>query len=126
MRKDEAIAPFLHSQRYPRARRYFGTSLKGVGPGDEETKARLPIGRSHQRQNKLQAHSSICRCAAPAASTPRRAAGASHRQIEDALAVCFAFDVTCRLANSFGFLRARAGRLGVRRGAKYLLARGYR
>jgi AhpD family alkylhydroperoxidase len=52
------------------------------------------------------------------------AAGASHRQIEDALAVCFAFDVTCRLANSFGFFVP--GPDAFEAGAKYLLARGYR
>jgi len=51
------------------------------------------------------------------------AAGASHRQIEDALAVCFAFDVTCRLANSFGFFVP--GPDAFKAGAKYLLARGY-
>jgi uncharacterized peroxidase-related enzyme len=52
------------------------------------------------------------------------AAGASHRQIADALAVCFAFDVTCRLANSFGFVVP--GPDAIEAGAKYLLARGYR
>jgi AhpD family alkylhydroperoxidase len=52
------------------------------------------------------------------------AAGASQRQIEDALAVCFAFDVTCRLANSFGF--SVPGTNALEAGAKYLLARGYR
>ncbi len=31
------------------------------------------------------------------------AAGASRRQIEDALAVCFSFNVIGRLANAFGF-----------------------
>ena len=51
-------------------------------------------------------------------------AGASQRQIEDALAVCFAFDVTCRLANSFGFFVP--GPEAFEAGAKYLLARGYR
>jgi AhpD family alkylhydroperoxidase len=52
------------------------------------------------------------------------AAGATHQQIEDALAVCFAFDVTCRLANSFGFFVP--GPDALEAGAKYLLARGYR
>ena len=52
------------------------------------------------------------------------AAGVSHQQIEDALAVCFAFDVTCRLANSFGFFVP--GPDAFEAGAKYLLARGYR
>jgi hypothetical protein len=34
------------------------------------------------------------------------AAGASRQQIEDALAVCFSFNVIGRLAYAFGFLRA--------------------
>jgi len=51
-------------------------------------------------------------------------AGASRQQVEDALAVCFAFNTTNRLADAFGFslLDAR----GLDAGAKYLLARGYR
>ncbi len=52
------------------------------------------------------------------------AAGASRRQLEDALAVCFSFNVIGRLADAFGFFvpapKAFEG------GAKYLLARGYR
>ncbi|MFI0485690.1 carboxymuconolactone decarboxylase family protein [Actinomadura sp. 9N215] len=52
------------------------------------------------------------------------AAGASPRQVEDALAVCAAFNVTGRLADAFGF-----GLLtpeDFEAGAKYLLKRGYR
>jgi uncharacterized peroxidase-related enzyme len=52
------------------------------------------------------------------------AAGASRRQIEDALAVGFAFNVTGRLADAFGF--AMATEEAFKGGAKYLLARGYR
>lgn len=52
------------------------------------------------------------------------AAGVSREQIEDALAVCFAFNTTARLADSFGF--AVPGPAGFAAGAKYLLARGYR
>ncbi|MEO8608807.1 MAG: carboxymuconolactone decarboxylase family protein [Chloroflexota bacterium] len=52
------------------------------------------------------------------------AAGVSRQQIEDALAVCFAFNTTARLADSFGF--AVPGPAGFAAGAKYLLARGYR
>jgi alkylhydroperoxidase family enzyme len=51
------------------------------------------------------------------------AAGASREQIEDALAVCFAFDMTNRLANAFEFFVP--GPEGFDAGAKYLLARGY-
>jgi uncharacterized peroxidase-related enzyme len=50
--------------------------------------------------------------------------GVSREQIEDALAVCFAFNITARLANTFGF--ALASREAYEAGAKYLLARGYR
>jgi uncharacterized peroxidase-related enzyme len=52
------------------------------------------------------------------------AAGASRAQIEDALAVCFAFNVTDRLADAFGF--AIPGPKAFEAGAKFLLARGYR
>jgi AhpD family alkylhydroperoxidase len=52
------------------------------------------------------------------------AAGVSREQIKDALAVCFAFDITTRLANTFGFVLA--SREAFNSGAKYLLARGYR
>jgi uncharacterized peroxidase-related enzyme len=52
------------------------------------------------------------------------AAGASRQQIEDALAVCFSFNVIGRLADAFGFFVP--GPEAFESGAKYLLARGYR
>lgn len=52
------------------------------------------------------------------------AAGASPQQIEDALAVCFSFNVICRLADAFGFFVPSPESLEG--GPKYLLARGYR
>jgi alkylhydroperoxidase family enzyme len=52
------------------------------------------------------------------------AAGASCQQIEDALAVCFSFNVIGRLADAFGFFVP--GPKAFETGAKYLLARGYR
>jgi alkylhydroperoxidase family enzyme len=52
------------------------------------------------------------------------AAGASRQQIEDALAVCFSFNVIGRLADAFGFFVP--GTEAFEAGAKYLLARGYR
>jgi uncharacterized peroxidase-related enzyme len=52
------------------------------------------------------------------------AAGVSREQIQDALAVCFAFNTTTRLADAFEFLVP--GPAGFEAGAKYLLARGYR
>src|SRR5262245_21959737 len=51
-------------------------------------------------------------------------AGASRQQVEDALAVCFAFNTTNRLADALGFSMMEAK--GFEAGAKYLLARGYR
>jgi uncharacterized peroxidase-related enzyme len=52
------------------------------------------------------------------------AAGASREQIEDALAVCFAFNTVNRLADAFGFFVP--GPQAFEAGAKFLLARGYR
>lgn len=52
------------------------------------------------------------------------AAGASPEQIEDALAVCFAFNVIGRLADAFEFFIPSREALDA--GAKYLLSRGYR
>lgn len=52
------------------------------------------------------------------------AAGASRQQIEDALAVCFSFNVIGRLADALEFLVP--GPEAFEAGAKYLLARGYR
>ncbi len=51
-------------------------------------------------------------------------AGASREQVEDALAVAFAFNVTNRLADAFGF--SVPGIEAFEAGAKFLLARGYR
>lgn len=50
--------------------------------------------------------------------------GVSRQQIEDALAVCFAFNTTDRLANAFAF--ELLSHEGFEAGAKYLLKRGYR
>ncbi len=49
--------------------------------------------------------------------------GVSRQQIEDALAVCYAFNVTNRLANAFGFEVMSPE--GFQAGARYLLRRGY-
>ena len=51
-------------------------------------------------------------------------AGASLQQIEDALAVSFAFNTTARLADAFEF--HVPGPEGFEAGAKHLLSRGYR
>ena len=50
-------------------------------------------------------------------------AGVTLEQIEDALAVCFAFNVTNRLADAFGFFVPSDDAFEA--GAKYLLKRGY-
>ena len=52
------------------------------------------------------------------------AAGATRQQVEDALAVCAAFNMTDRLADAFGFEVLSPE--GFEAGAKYLLKRGYR
>lgn len=52
------------------------------------------------------------------------AADVSEQQIQDALAVAFAFNVTDRLADVFDF--AVDDSAAINAGAKYLLARGYR
>jgi uncharacterized peroxidase-related enzyme len=52
------------------------------------------------------------------------AAGVTPAQIEDALAVCLAFNITDRLANAFGF--DVAGPDAMAAGARHLLKRGYR
>jgi uncharacterized peroxidase-related enzyme len=51
-------------------------------------------------------------------------AGVTREQIEDALAVAFAFNVVNRLADTFGF--ALPTPEAMKSGAKYILARGYR
>jgi hypothetical protein len=52
------------------------------------------------------------------------ASGASPQQIEEALAVCFSFNVMTRLADTFGFFVG--GPDAFEAGAKFLLSRGYR
>lgn len=51
-------------------------------------------------------------------------AGVSRQQVEDALAVCLAFDITTRLANAFDFDTATPAAMDA--GARHLLKRGYR
>jgi alkylhydroperoxidase family enzyme len=52
------------------------------------------------------------------------AEGVTADQIEDALAVCLAFNITDRLADAFGFSLASPEAMNA--GARYLLERGYR
>jgi len=51
------------------------------------------------------------------------AAGVTPPQVEDALAVCFAFNITNRLADAFGFFVPAPDAFDA--GARYLLRRGY-
>ncbi|KAA2239391.1 alkylhydroperoxidase AhpD family core domain-containing protein [Chitinophaga agrisoli] len=51
------------------------------------------------------------------------AAGVSPEQIEDALAVCFSFNITNRLADTFAFFIPSPEAFDA--GAKYLLSKGY-
>lgn len=52
------------------------------------------------------------------------AEGVSRQQIEDALAVCLAFNITDRLADAFDFTVASPAAMNP--GARHLLTRGYR
>lgn len=52
------------------------------------------------------------------------ATGVTPQQVDDALAVCFVFNTTDRVANAFGF--EMLSPKGFDAGAKYLLKRGYR
>lgn len=52
------------------------------------------------------------------------ATGVSPQQVEDALAVSLAFNITDRLADAFGFEVASPDAMNA--GARYLLSRGYR
>jgi hypothetical protein len=52
------------------------------------------------------------------------ASGVTRQQVEDAIAVCFAFNTIDRLADAFEF--HVPGPAAFEAGAKYLLARGYR
>ena len=52
------------------------------------------------------------------------AAGVSRQQVQDALAVCLAFNTTDRLADAFDF--ALPSPAAMEAGARYLLKRGYR
>ena len=51
-------------------------------------------------------------------------AGVSPQQVQDALAVCAAFNTTDRLADAFGFELLSPE--GFEAGARHLLKRGYR
>jgi uncharacterized peroxidase-related enzyme len=81
---------------------------------DEPLRATLRMLRNLTRENTVD----------PSDMRAVLQAGATEEQVEDALAVCFSFNVICRLADAFGF--AMPDEAAFDAGAKYLLARGYR
>jgi uncharacterized peroxidase-related enzyme len=85
-----------------------------TAPVEEPLRATLRMLRKMTREHALTADD-MCTVLS---------SGVSREQIEDALAVCFAFNITARLANAFGF--ALPSREAFDASAKYLLARGYR
>lgn len=85
-----------------------------TAPIEEPLRATLRMLRKLARERTLTAED----------VRPALAAGVSREQVEDALAVAFAFNMTTRLAEAFGFTMATPEAFEA--GAKYLLARGYR
>ena len=85
-----------------------------TAPIEEPLRATLRMLRKLTRENGVNAND----------MRALLAAGISREQIEDALAVCFAFNTTDRLADAFGFVVP--GPKGFEAGAKFLLSRGYR
>ena len=104
------------------ARRAYGDAAKvsavlsdlDAAPIEEPLRATLRMLRKLTREHRVDA----------ADIRAVLAAGASRQQIEDALAVCFAFNTMGRLADAFGFFMPEPSAFEA--GAKYLLARGYR
>lgn len=85
-----------------------------TAPVEERLRATLRMLRKLTQEHVVDAQEMRCVLAA----------GVSSEQIEDALAVCFAFNTTNRLADAFGF--SMPGPKGFESGAKFLLARGYK
>lgn len=85
-----------------------------TAPIEEPLRATLRMLRKLTREHSIE----------PADMRALLAAGVSREQIEDALAVCFSFNVIPRLTNAFGF--SDPGPEAFEAGAKYLLMRGYR
>jgi AhpD family alkylhydroperoxidase len=85
-----------------------------TAPVDEKLRATLRMLRKLTREHAVDADD----------MRAVLAAGVSRGQIEDALAVCFAFNTIGRMAEAFGFVQASPEAFDA--GAKYLLARGYR
>ena len=84
-----------------------------TAPVDEPLRATLRILTKLARENSLDADD----------MRMALSAGASSEKIKDALAVSFAFNVTDRLADAFGF--AVDDPDAIKSGARFLLSRGY-
>jgi len=85
-----------------------------IAPIEEPLRATLQVLGKLTRDGRLEADD----------ITAALAAGASYQQLKDAFAVCFAFNVTDRLAEAFDF--AVDDTEAIVAGARYLLSRGYR
>ena len=85
-----------------------------TAPIEEPLRATLRMLRKLSRDHRVDVHD----------MRALLAAGVTRDQIEDALAVAFAFNTMNRLADAFGF--SVPGPRAFEAGAKYLLAHGYR
>ena len=97
-----------------------GPKVAAVLADLESAPVEEPLGATLRMLGKLTAEGKL------SAEDTRQvlAAGVSPQQVEDALAVCAAFNTTDRLADAFGFDVLSPE--GFEAGAKYLLKRGYR
>ena len=97
-----------------------GPKVAAVLADLESAPVEEPLGATLRMLGKLTAEGKL------SAEDTRQvlAAGVSPQQVEDALAVCAAFNTTDRLADAFGFELPSPE--GFEAGAKYLLRRGYR
>ena len=97
-----------------------GPKVAAVLADLESAPVEEPLGATLRMLGKLTAEGKL------SAEDTRQvlAAGVSPQQVEDALAVCAAFNTTDRLADAFGFEVLSPE--GFEAGAKYLLKRGYR
>jgi AhpD family alkylhydroperoxidase len=86
----------------------------GTAPIEEPLRATLGMLGKLTRENQIDAND----------VRTVLSAGVSPQQIEDALAVCLAFNITDRLANAFDFAIATPAAMDA--GARHLLKRGYR
>jgi len=86
----------------------------GTAPIEEPLRATLGMLGKLTRENQINAND----------VRTVLSAGVSPQQIDDALAVCLAFNITDRLANAFDFAIATPAAMDA--GARHLLKRGYR